>query len=348
MNEVIDVEKELVIRQSPGFLKVDVEDFQEKVRVWLQDYRLVVTSDTLSDAKKAMATLNKLTAAVKAKRKEIVDIYGEPVEQFIQDMMSIEKELQAARDDIKVQADKCDEESKTAILEGIISYRDHLYHSLHVNEEFQTANVDDLAKLTAITQSGNDLTKATKTAVETRVKECRALQDRTNARLMELENICYKNGLKAPLTRAHVEPFLMEDDQQQYELQLNNLLSVEIERQQKIEAQANQNAIDNVAKTAAAINQAQQVDTSQEPQTEAAPAHNEPPQQPTNIPTPEPAKRTASKGNILYEVTCVFHLETPPGVDEVAIDQAARELLDKAGMGDKLSSVYVKRQEAVA
>jgi hypothetical protein len=104
---------------------------------------------------------------------------------------------------------------------------------LDVAEEFRQAEFDDLVMVSAVTKAGS-LAGKQKTILQNRCRDDRRIQDRTERRLLELENASLRAGLSAPLTRDHVEHFLFADDER-YSRELERILTAEVQRQEEAE-----------------------------------------------------------------------------------------------------------------
>jgi hypothetical protein len=84
-------------------------------------------------------------------------------------------------------------------------------------------------KLTALTAK-DSLTSTTLRDIQSLIEGNRRMQDQTEKRLVMLENQSYREGLKAPLTREHVESFLFTDDIP-YNANLAKIFMSELKRQ---------------------------------------------------------------------------------------------------------------------
>ena len=76
-----------------------------------------------------------------------------------------------ARQKIIDQVAKFEDETRELVNELLLKLQADLYSGKNIRQEFQTAEISDLVKLTAVT-SKQKLTKASKDAVEARVNEC--------------------------------------------------------------------------------------------------------------------------------------------------------------------------------
>ena len=105
-----------------------------------------------------------------------------------------------------------------------VCFRGSLWKDREVEDEFQKAEYKDLVILSNILESGK-LTGKAKNEITARVNADKQKQTEIKMRLLELENKCYRAGLKVPLERVHVEAFLFADTQD-YETRLSSLLYV--------------------------------------------------------------------------------------------------------------------------
>src|SRR3990167_8925628 len=124
-----------------------------------------------------------------------------------------------------------EDETRKKCVELLSNALGKLWSEYQVKPEFYKAGFDDLILISNVTATGTP-TKAAMDKLTGRVKDDKALQDRTERRLLELENRCYKAGLAAPLSRQHVESFLFDSDDI-YAQRLQRLIDVEIERQKE-------------------------------------------------------------------------------------------------------------------
>ena len=127
------------------------------------------------------------------------------------------------------------DETKKKVLEVCISFLNECYTQLNIREEFKKVSVLDMTATKFMTTTGN-ISKPGKDEVIARVNIVNLLQSKVDMRIMQLENECYKAGLKAPLTKEHIQGFIQAKDEV-YATQLNNLIQSEVRRQKQIEEQ---------------------------------------------------------------------------------------------------------------
>lgn len=224
----------------------------EETRAWLESeleqYDVVVTADTLADCKKLATELNKLAAEISKRRREAVAEVSGPIKDFEGKAKSLEQMCKDGRQRLLDQVQVFEDETRAKAKAELERCRHEAWDHHGVSDEFRNAVIDDLIKISALTKTGN-LTASTANEVGNRVQADKQLQQQTEMRLLHLENQSYKAGLAAPLTRAHVEPFLFSPDDQ-YNQRLDAMLESELEREkvaqermrQKMEAQAKADA----------------------------------------------------------------------------------------------------------
>lgn len=221
---------ELVIAgAAPAEISVNYEDVKANLEFELKKYDVVVTQDTVADAKKLATELNKNATEFNRFRKEAVERVSGPIRTFEDQMKSLSSMCKEGRqkllDQIAVFEKETLDKAKSKMLEQLDSEWDHF----NVSEEFRTASTDGLVKLTSVTAKGNLTAKVTN-EIRSRVMADKSLEDQTQMRLLKLENQSYKAGLAAPLTRSHVEAFLFSDEDT-YQKNLDAMLDSEKQRQ---------------------------------------------------------------------------------------------------------------------
>ncbi|WP_372809293.1 hypothetical protein, partial [Litorivivens sp.] len=140
----------------------------------------------------------------------------------------------------------------------------------------------------------------------------KSLQDRTEMRLLKLENESYKAGLHAPLTRDHVNTFIFADDET-YSTELSRVIAAEIGRQEATEKRIEEKR----AK-------------------EQAP----PPAEERQIDIEEVAPREVEAESSGVTVTCVFKPYVPVGATAEALEISLRNQMEDAGF-TSLESITV-------
>lgn len=227
MQEVIEV------KNTPAVLEVNFEDLRESLERDLEKYRVVVTADTVKDAKALATELRKTKKVIDDRRKAEVAKASEPVKAFDDRMKELIKMIDSGVADLKVQVDRFEDETREKVLEKVYALRAELWSDFAIDPEFQRAKVEDLAIVSNLTQKGNLAAKA-RDEVKARVQADKGLQDQTRLRLAELESESYRHGLAAPLTRDHVEHFLFAEEDR-YRSELSRILDAEVNRQVQAE-----------------------------------------------------------------------------------------------------------------
>lgn len=227
----------LNITAHPAVITANYDAVKASLASEIEQYDIVVTADTVKDAKKLAADLNKVKAEIAARRKEIVDVSVGPIKEFETRVKELEAMCTEGRKKIVDQVKVFEDEQIVVVEKLILDYLEECYTSSAVHDEFRTATVGDLFKLSAITATGN-LTKATKDAVESRVGRCLMAMTKTALRLSELATQSLQAGLHSPLVREHVEGILFGDDDDAYQASLDALIKRELTRQEETLAAA--------------------------------------------------------------------------------------------------------------
>lgn len=228
-NDVMIPEFKLAKFEQP-VIEFNYEELDKALDEYLEQYsNVLVTQETLADDKKLAQELNAQAKVISRARIDKTKELNAPVAAFQQQMKSLETKVLSVRAKIDEQVKVFEEvrlqEAAKTLQEALVAEFD-----LHgVEEQFRKAGIADLIKLTAVTATGA-LTAASKRAITERVSNDKALQQQTQIRLLELENVCYKNGMAAPLTEAHVKTFLFENDEV-YNYSLDQLIKSELERE---------------------------------------------------------------------------------------------------------------------
>src|SRR5690625_3118557 len=339
----MELQKEIVIENTPALVSVNFDQLRERLEQELERYRVVVTADTLADAKKLATELNSTKKLIDDRRKAEVAKASEPIKQFDERMKELVLMCAKGRQDILDQVKRFEDETREICRALLMSHRESMFKKHGVAEEFQRtenqSTIEDLVKISHVTAKGA-LTKAAKDTVEQRVMEDAALQAKIERRLLELENRSYKAGLSAPLQRGHVEAFLFADDDH-YQASLEQMISVEVERQEQAE--------EALRKKVAKENERQE---------QAAPAQQASEQTPANpvrddvsisyaaperAATPPPAP-----GKAQCLVRCQFAVEVPDLLTVEAIEAELRGVMEKAGLGKTLTGIAVDRLDQAA
>lgn len=202
----------------------------------LKQYEIEVTQANLPQAKKMATELNSLAKQIDDKRKEILSSVEEPIDVFKNQIKELVGLCKNGREKILEQVKYYDDKRRVKCLELCKLALQELYAKFEIQQEFKSIAIDDLAIVSNITDT-DKLSKATQDIIANRVLAVSNLQSIVRIRLTELENACFKAGLKTPLERRQVENFLKLDEVA-YNNELNKILGNELKRQQEMEARA--------------------------------------------------------------------------------------------------------------
>lgn len=300
---------------------------------------VVVTQESLPDDKKLAQELNAQAKAISNARIAKVKELAKPVDEFQVKMKALESKVLSVHKTINEQVKQFEELKLREIAAELDALIKQEWESQGVTEQFRKATYADLIKLTSITGKGNFTAKTTN-EIKERVGKDKALQSQTQIRLLELENICYKNGMAAPLTESHVKPFLFENDEL-YNSALQQLIQSELEREKraveahraKLEAEARAKAQADIA-----VQQAQ----------EQAKAQIQQAQEQAKVTTKQEALQPNLAQNDHEQklgttrVTCVFESEAWNAVPNEALIAKFEQLLAEAGF-KTLRTINIER-----
>ncbi|WP_372809361.1 DUF1351 domain-containing protein, partial [Litorivivens sp.] len=186
----------------------NIDALKVKLEKRLEPYKgIVLPPDQIGEGKKMIAELNKEKKAVDDQCKKVMREHRATADPFYNGMKELVGMYDEATADMKKQVAESEAARKVEIATKLAGELTAKWDELGVNPEFRNAVSDDLATLTAATPAGN-LTGKVCQEVLARATADKSLQDRTEMRLLKLENESYKAGLHAPLTRDHVNTFI--------------------------------------------------------------------------------------------------------------------------------------------
>lgn len=228
-NQTTDLVK---IEATPAVVSLNFDEVAKALDKDLERYQNVtVTEQTLPNDKKLATDLNKRAGEIKRARIDKAKELKKPIADFEEQMKTLEQKCLDVREKINDQVKEFERKKLALCSEQLDAWRTELRDSMEIEPVHYMAEFDDLIKLTSLTKGGA-LTKGAKESLEQRVKEELMLQQRTESRLVRLENECLKAGLDAPLTRENVEAFLYRDDAE-YNQRLDSLIENENKRQEQ-------------------------------------------------------------------------------------------------------------------
>lgn len=352
--------KELIhIESRPALLTVNFQELREHLASELERYDVLVTAETLADAKKLATELNATKKVISDARKAEVAKASKPVRDFEDQMKELVTMVEEGRQRILTQVTQFEDETREKARELLVAERTSMWVKHGIDTEFQRAEFDDLVLLTSVTKGGK-LAAGARNKLEGRVIADRQLQDRTRMRLMDLENRSYRAGLAAPLTRDHVGTFLFADEQK-YESELERIIAAEVRRQEESEARMRKQFAQEQARQKDAENQ-DQISYSEgegattsapteQPAAPAQPTQSERDPEPGAVPTEQPGQpyrpTSTETDREEVEVICAFRTNVHHSVPDEEIEKEIRRVLARAGI-ESLEKVTVCRKRAAA
>lgn len=344
--------EQLNITTHPAELAVNYSTVSAGLDKQLAYYRaLVVTPDNIQDAKKSATEVNRFAADIDKRRKDAVREVSKPIKDFEDQMKALHAQCKDARQTIVDQVARFEDQVREQAEQLLIAALDALWDKHDLQPDYRRAEYVDLITLSAVTGTGK-LAKAPRDAIESRVRDDKALQDRVERRLIELERDSYRAGLDAPLTRAYVESFLFADDDT-YARQLQRLIDAELQRQQQAAARREQKAAKRHEAEEAARRAQGKCDGNH-----AAPACTDPECWHSDAPAtqqlaPAPAAPAvdmpdAPDGREVWRVTVVFPISCKAGVDAQRIKKAVTTRLTNAGIDTPAYMEAVREAEPEA
>lgn len=299
----------VTIKTEPASLTVNYEAARKRLEKELSKYDVVVTVDTVGEAKKLATEMNKIAGDIDQMRKDAVAAVSAPIKEFDEKMKSLVTMCKDGRTKLSSQIQTFEDETRATIRESLEQLIVETWSQKQVREEFRKARVDDLVILSHITATGKLTAKAIN-LVRDRVNVDFNTQAMVDMRLRELENKSFRAGLSAPLERVHVESFLFASDDE-YNDALVSLLQVEVARQHKArELEAKREQINSVPDT------------------------QQPTDEPTKVekPKPEPVKSTPPQGKVTRIVTATFEVAVAPNIADKRITERLRAMIESAGI----------------
>lgn len=370
------LEKQIAINNTPAVLEINFDEIKRLVEEKAKQYDIVVTVDTVSQARTLMADLNKMKKVIDQRSKAEIEKASVGINKFKEQCLALKNIFTDKRGAISDQVEKFEIVSRETLHKLLEELRDSLWESKGVTAEFKSAEFDDLVIVSNLTKTEN-IAGAAKQALELRVVADKEMQNQTARRLLELENLCYKAGLSAPLQREHVKRFLFDSDAVYVE-QLNSLIAIELEREKQAQERMRKQMEDQQRREIAEAEQRaradeQRIAREKREAEEAQAAHerakfDDPAPQPTveqGAPTSEPAARKMANPldpngpriesgpreaapqptgeTVSYVVSCEFHIDAPSHFSPSMIEPGLRKKMKDAGF-TSLTSVQVSQK----
>ena len=228
----------MCVQSTPAVINVNFVEIKEALTDALKKYDVVVTADTLNDAKKLKVELNKNATEFDKRRKAAIETVSGPIKEFDAQMKELIAMCKGGVEKLSSQISVFETETLNTIRDLLGETLGREWDALDVSAEFRKANITDLVLLGSITSTGK-LTGKVANELKSRALDDKGAENTIKLRLSELENRSYRAGLKAPLARAHVEVFLFAPEAE-YSQRLDAMLQSEVQRQEQAEAQMRQ------------------------------------------------------------------------------------------------------------
>ncbi|MBK2125894.1 DUF1351 domain-containing protein [Fangia hongkongensis] len=277
----------------------DLDDNMYEVKASIQEaikkYDVVVTDDSVKDAKQMMASINKDKKVFSDKCKEFLEIVEQPIKDFKARRKDIESLYDDSRNRLKVQVDKYDAEKLERIKFIVSEYRNILCDEKSIDHNAIT--IDDLVMLTAVTSS-NTVSSKTKQAIEQRIAIVEA--EILRARLEAEE--------KAKRDREIAEQARIEAEERAKQREIEQAKQYEIEKQKAVE-EARKSAL-------------------KETITESTPAYQAYDEKPISEPV------ITDDGKRIFTITARFEVKAPSDTPKETIKSKITQLMNKAGVPD--------------
>jgi len=312
---------EVKIVQLP-IIKSDLSVLKDNIKFLLKKYNFIVSEDDIKVVRAKTTELNKLATTLDTLRKEKVKEVSEPIKKFEEEAKEIYSMIKETRQTLLNQMKKFEDETKQKLEELLKEELKILNEVYGIKSEFQKTTYADLIKLTSLTKGGK-LTKKANDELQSRVLADKQLQDVIQARLIALDGVCLKAGLEAPLQKHNVQHFLFSDT---YEEQLNDLIIVELKRQEDTKKRIAQQIEDKrkreeeALKKQEAVKKMEEVQKTKEVVKQATSKVYEP--NPKNL---KPVNNTAK-----YQITVTMELETKD-MDTEMLERATQNKFEKCG-----------------
>ena len=357
---------EIKVVGVPAKLEANFGQVQAALEVELKKYDVLVTADTLADAKKLATELNKMAGHIDTLRKNEVAKASAPVREFDARMKELVGMCKTGRTKLTGQIETFNAQTLKECQYRLELFRGEQWEHFKVEPEFRQANIQDLVIVSNLTATGNLTSKACNDVVF-RVTEDNHRQRLVEDRLAMLDTAALNVGLDAPLVRAQVDHFLLDGTDEEYKARLGEVASQvkatqdqaearmreRMEREQaakleaeraKLEAENDVSLGEMLAREKTRIRDEAMKEARAKLEAEKPP--ESPPQgmHPSAIPTTPhvPQRVTARQASLLRRVvTVVFHVDAPPGVSSKRIEEQLLVRMQDAGF-KRVASITVE------
>ena len=226
-------------------IKSNYDLFKSQLIEEVGKFCVVVTEDNLQGAKKMMADLNKIKAAIKERTKEATDKLKEPLDDINQKVKELTAICDESRSQIANQVDVFESQKRDLAETLVKKLVGDLRSDKKVESKFYSYQFDDLFKISAVTEKGG-LNKATKEQIEYRVSKEWSNQIMYKGRLAEAQKECMTFNIE-PFTEQSLSKILLLD-QTEFKDNLVAMIHSEIDRNEKIKAKMQKEADEKAKK----------------------------------------------------------------------------------------------------
>lgn len=226
----------LTVNATPPAITSNFATIREQLAKELESADIVVTEDTVADAKKKATEINKLRKEIDDRRKEHVKAMTAPIRDWENQAKELVAMCDEARAGITSQVSKFESKALASVRELMQMRLEQYYDAKGVRERFQVPLPAGIERLSYKLASGG-LSAAGKKEAEQIVHDCLAKQQAEDIRLAGLEGECMKAGLTSALTEEHVRGILHLPDAE-YRERLASLIDVQLIAQKKAQEAA--------------------------------------------------------------------------------------------------------------
>lgn len=223
---------ELVVElENPISIRSNFPALQSWLRVELIKYEIEVTSETLTDAKRAAAELNDLAKKLDRVRIDYAKKFKAPITEWEAEAKTLFEATIAAREKILEQTRVFDNKTRKLCKELMAAFLTECYAAAEVRQEYQNGfeTIDTLVGISCVTKTGQ-LTKSAKESIEGLAQKSRLAQEKADGRMARVEADCRAAGVE-PLTRDQVSSFLDLEDSA-FLPRLAKMVADEVKRQE--------------------------------------------------------------------------------------------------------------------
>ncbi len=212
----------IVVDYTAGEVSTNFDEVKAHLKHEVEKYSIEVTEANVAEAKKVMASLNKVKKAIGDKYKEYIDLISEPVNRLKAEKKELESIVQEGRASIESQVKVFEQKKLDMVLDLVFEYKRQKCEEVGVDPE--AVIVNDLAKLSSVTSAGK-LNKATKEAIDARVA---AVQNEILKARLEAEE-------KAKREREIAEKARLEAEELAKQREIDLARKMEAEKQRAVE-----------------------------------------------------------------------------------------------------------------